>query len=331
MSIGGNLYNNSDYTVAAQGTYSQVRFLNGANNGTVIFTGSNPAVLTNNASLSTTPVTIFNTVTVNKGNSQASTLTWNIGGTLTTPNDNWLTLQNGTLIYNRTGDFYISQGTDFTIPATAGLTINTASNVYISNNAASETLYLNGKLTILTGGGNVYIGPSGNTTNNADIEYSGSGASAIEVQGGSLFVNGQIRRPVATTNGILNYTQTGGNVFIYGNNPALTKAKLEVLNDGSVFNMSGGSLSIVKGGGTTYGDLYLRPTTSSVTGGTIIFTQTPSSGPTIDAAQTYHLDANIALNNLIVTGKSAATARDATLSLMVSPLVLNGSLTLSNS
>ncbi len=53
--------------------------------------------------------------------------------------------------------------------------------------------------------------------NNNDIEYSGAGASAIEIQGGNLVVNGQIRRNTSTTNGILNYTQSGGNVTINGN------------------------------------------------------------------------------------------------------------------
>ncbi len=50
-------------------------------------------------------------------------------------------------------------------------------------------------------------------------------------------------------------------------------AKLEVLNPGSGFNMSAGTLTIVRGGGTTFGDLYLRPESSAVTGGTIIFCQ----------------------------------------------------------
>ena len=166
--------------------------------------------------------------------------------------------------------------------------------------------------------------------NNADIEYSGSGSSAIDVRGGNLFVNGQIRRPVSTTNGILNILKAGEMLIIYGNNPTLTKAKLEVLNDGSEFTMSGGNLYIVRGGGTTFGDLYLRPSTSSVTGGSIIFTQSPAAGPVIDAVQSYSLDASVPLNNLTITGKTAGTAQNATLTLMVSPLVLNGSLTISN-
>ncbi len=320
--IGGNFINNSNSNPSA-------RFINGNNYVNLIFSGNTNASVTSTGGA--VPNTIFNYVTVNKGISQATTLTIDIAGTFTTPLNNWLTLVNGTLVYSRTGNFNISQTTDFIIPSTSGLTINTPSNVYIANSATNNrTLFLNGRLTILNGGGNVYIGPAANTGNNADIEYSGSGSSAIDIRGGNLFVNGQIRRPVSSTNGILNYNQSGGNVNIYGNNPTLTKAKLEVLNEGSEFAMSAGNLFIVRGGGTTYGDLYLRPTTSSVTGGSVIFTQSPASGPVIDAVQSYTLDASIPLNNLTITGKTAGTTRDATLTLMVSPLVLNGSLTISN-
>jgi hypothetical protein len=331
MTIGGSVYNNSDNSEAPLGTFSMVRFLNGTNNCDVTFDGNNSSFLTNDPSLSTTPVTILGNVTVDKGTTADSTLTWDIGGTLTTPDDGWLTLLNGTLVYEREGDFYISEGTDFTIPSTAGLTLNTASDVYLANNAAGETLYLDGKLTIGSAGGNVYIGPEGNTTNNADIEYSGSGASAIGIEGGNLFINGQVRRPVATTNGILSYSQSGGNVVIYGNNANIAKAKLEVLNSGSDFSMTGGTLTIVRGSGTTYGDLYLRPSTSTVTGGTIVFSQVPDDGPGVDADQSYKLDADVALNSLVIRGKTTTTTRNATLTLMVSPLEINDSLVIDNS
>ncbi len=330
MSVGGSIYNNSDNSTAFYGTPSLLRFISGTNRCDLIFTGNRSTVVTNDPVLSTTPVTVFNNVTIDKGSSADTTITWNIGGTLTTPANNWLTLVNGTLIYDRTGNFTISTTTDFTIPATAGLTLDTPSDVYISNSASSETLYLNGRLRILSGGGSVYIGPSGNSANNADIEYSGSGASLIEVQSGNLFVNGQVRRPAASTNGTLKYRQSGGNVVIYGNNANAAKAKLEVLNDNSEFTMSGGTLTVVRGSGTTFGDLYLRPAAGSVTGGTVVFSQAPVTGTVIDVAQAYLLDANIALNNLEVRGKTAGTDRDADLSLMVSPLVLNGSLTISN-
>ncbi|MHC1730991.1 MAG: hypothetical protein AB9888_02990 [Bacteroidales bacterium] len=329
ISIGGSVYNNSNNTMAGS-SRSQIRLRNGSNVCNLIFTGNRSTVLTNNPALSSTPVTIFNNVTIDKGNSPDTTITWNIGGTLTTLTNNWLTLVNGTLVYDRTGTFSISTTTDFTIPSTAGLTLNTPSDVFISNNGGTETLYLNGRFRIAGGGGNVYIGPAGNTANNADIEYSGSGASLLEIQSGNLFVNGQIRRPLASTNGTLTYRQSGGSVFIFGNNANVAKAKLEVLNDGSEFTMTGGNLTIVRGGGTTFGDLYLRPAAATVTGGTVIFTQSPAAGPANDADQSYLLDANVPLNNLEINGKTTGTNRNAELSLMISPLVLNGSLALSN-
>lgn len=334
MSIGGSLINNSDGNHAGVGTKSQVRFSNGANFCDVVFFGSNNASVTNTAG---NPTTIFRNVTVNKGNSQATTLTIDIGGTLSTPVNNWLTLQNGTLRYMRTNpatDFTISTTSPFTIPSTAGLLVNYSNannrNVLIANAASNANdLYLSGKLTIING--NVYIGPTnGTTANNNDIEYSGSGSAAIEIQGGRLVVNGQIRRNASSNSGVLSYVQTGGDVVINGQAALATRAKLEVLNTGSVFNMSGGTLTIVRGGGTTFGDLYLRPATSYVTGGEIIFTQVPSIGPVVNANQNYSLESNVPLNHLTVAGKTTATAYNATVNLMVSPLVLNGNLNIAN-
>jgi hypothetical protein len=328
MSIGGNLINNSDNSTAPQGTPSIARF----SNIDLTFFGPNIASVTN--TVAGTPTTTFNKVTINKGSSQATTLTVNIGGTLNTPTDNWLTLQNGTLRYMRTNpnsDFTISQGTAFTIPSSAGLYVDYANsgnrNILIAN-AASGTndLFLNGKLTLIRG--NIYVGQIAAPNNDNDIEYSGGGASAIEVQGGQLVVNGQIRRNLASIVGVLSYSQSGGTVTINGNNSSAIRAKLEVCNPYSSFTMSNGTLNIVRGGGSTFGDLYLRPASSSITGGTIVFSQTPSVGPVVDLPQTYTLESNVALNNLTITGKAAATARTATVTLSVSPLTVNGNLTL---
>ena len=216
MLIGGNLINNSnDGGPAIYGTWagSNARFYRNATNKIdITFFGPNPASVTNNPALSATPNTIFGNVTVNKGTSQATTLTMDIGGTVTTPTDNWLTLQNGTLQYIRTGDLNITVGSTFTIPATAGLYVKTPSNVYIGNSGSNNNdLFLSGKLTLAVGNtGNVYVGPGGFPANNNDIEYSSGGSSAIEVNGGNLFVNGQIRRNPSNAGGILSYTQTGG-------------------------------------------------------------------------------------------------------------------------
>ena len=121
---------------------------------------------------------------------------------MATPANNWLTLVNGTLKYKRTdpgSDFTISTFTPFAIPATAGLYIdlpsNTGSKNILIGNAADDNgdLLLSGKLTILKG--NVYVGgTAGTDIKNNDIEYTSSGASSIDIQGGTLVVNGQIRR-----------------------------------------------------------------------------------------------------------------------------------------
>ena len=169
--------------------------------------------------------------------------------------------------------------------------------------------------------------PTSSPDNHNDIEYSGSGASEIDMQGGILYVNGNIRR-AGTSGGILKYSQSGAsNVTINGRGTLVTNAKLEILNSGSTFNMSGTStLTIVRGGGTSaYGDLYLRPESSSVTGGTIIIQ--PVTGIT-GAEETFKIDASVALNNLTITGFAAADAARVTLS--VNPLVLRGNLTISN-
>ncbi len=324
MAIGGSLINNTDGLNHGLQTTSKVDF----SNIPVTFFGSSDASITNTAG---NPTTIFNLLTIDKGTSQAVTLTCDIGGTMTTPVNNWLTLQNGTFRYMRTNpgtDFTISTTTAFSIPSTAGLSIDYTNannkNILIGNaNNNNGDLLLSGKMTLING--NVYVGPIAAPSNNNDIEYSGSGASAIEIQGGNLIVNGQIRRNTLTTNGNLKYFQSGGNVKINGNSANVDYAKLEVLNEGSSFNMSGGTITIVRGGGTSYGDLYLRPASSSVTGGTLIFTNVSPN-----TLQNYTLDANIPLNNLTITGASG-TALNANLDLLISPLELNGTLTLTNS
>jgi hypothetical protein len=329
ISIGGSLINNSNNSVAPYGTVSQIDLRRAADAlCDLVFFGPDNAFVTNTVS---TPTTRLNRVTVNKGSSQATTLTVNVGGTLNILTDNWLTMQNGTLRYIRTGNFTISTNTAFSIPATAGLYIETPSTVYIANaNSNNNDMFLAGKLTLVNG--TVYVGPAAAPSNNNDIEYYGGGMSTLDIRGGNFIVNGQIRRNPSTTNGVLQYYQSGGTVIINGNNAITSNAKLEILNTGSVFNMSGGTLTIVRGGGgNTYGDLYLRPGSSTVTGGEIIFTQSPSIGPVVNSNQNYLLDASVPLNNLTITGKTAGPAHDATVQLLVNPLRLNGNMQLTNS
>ena len=336
MSVGGSLINNSDNSgPAIYGGYagSNVRLRNGGNVCDLTFFGNNPGFITNTPAISANPSTTLNRVTVNKGNSQATILTLNIGGTLNTLTDNWLTLQNGRFDFVRTNpatDFTISTINQFNIPATSGLYINYSNTgnhdvLIANNNVNTNDLILNGKLTIVSG--NVYVGPRVSTAFNNDIEYSVGGSSAIEVQGGNLYVNGQVRRNTSSTAGILKYTQSGGAVTVRGQAANATNAKFEIANTGSDFTMSNGTLTIIRGNGATttpsspYGDLYLRPETGSVTGGTIIFSQGALT------TQNYFLDATIPLNNLTITG---AAAQPAVVRILSSPLIINGDMTINS-
>ncbi|WP_320054318.1 glycine-rich domain-containing protein [uncultured Acetobacteroides sp.] len=314
FSIGGSLVNNTTGRVYSDQSTNYVN-LSQVN---VSFFGNSNSEIRNTSG---TPITKFGKVTVSKGASQSTTLTCNIGGTLTTPIDNWLTLQNGTFIYKSPNDLNISTVTPFNIPNTASLDINTLNSIYIAQgNVSMNTVSLGGKL--LVENGTVNVGNASNTSVSNSIEYASGGYSEISISGGTLNVNGQIRRNPLNAAGVLGYTQTGGTVNLYGNKASGgANATLEVVNDGSWFNMSGTSaINIINGGGgtNTFGDLYLRPASSSVTGGTITFGNT--------TAETFAMDASIPLNNLVINGTGGTNM----LNLMVNPLLLNGSLTLSN-
>ena len=312
LAIGGSLINNTtgiNWGTAGNPSISHCDFTDIP----LIFFGDNTAYITNTSGA---PITIFEDVTIDKGTSQADSLVVDIGGTLTTPADDWLTLLNGTFSYEHNDDLNITQGSQFTIPATAGLYINSPGNtVYLANALSNDNdVYLNGKLTVIDG--DVVIGNSANDRNN-DIEYSGGGNSEINIQGGSLFVNGQIRRNPSTSAGILKYSQSGGAVIVNGRNAITEKAKLEILNAGSEFNMSGGTLTIVRGGGGgTFGDLYLRPGSSTVTGGEIIF----NPGAT---AQSFIFDANVPVWDLTISA-------NADVELLVSSLTVQNDLTIAS-
>ena len=179
LSIGGSLINNANGLAnPPAGTVAQCRFTNIP----VTFFGSTSASITNTVG---SPSTTFGQLTINKGTSKATTLNCSIGGTLNTPVDNWLTLQNGTFNFTRTNpnsDFTVSTTTPFTIPSTAGFGVNytnsNSKNILIGNAANnSGDLLLSGILSLVNG--NIYIGPIAAPGSNNDIEYSGGGASDI--------------------------------------------------------------------------------------------------------------------------------------------------------
>ncbi|NLF44353.1 MAG: hypothetical protein GX587_16800, partial [Bacteroidales bacterium] len=344
MHIGGSLINNSNNSGPSPGNHagSKARFyVNNNQRIELVFFGSKKAYITNNSSLSASPYTIFDKVTVDKGLSQSDSLIINIGGTLTTHQNDWLTLQNGTLKYareNPSNDFTITTSSPFVIPHTAGLFVDYQTDgnervILANSTSGSNDVFLHGKITLNEGV--IWIGPTAVSTGNNnntyntdnDIEYSGGGYSEIEINGGSLFVNGKIRSNTTATTGILKYRQTDGKVVVNGRG-SVTNSQFEVLNNsGSSFNMTGGAIYIVRGG-SKIGDLYLNTNSSSVSGGDIFFSQSPPMVNAVNQAQDYKLYSKIPLFNLIINGRPSYNA---TVKLTGNPLSLNGDLNINNS
>lgn len=319
INIEGNL--NTNNTTNSTGLTLTVHG-NVVNNGLLDLTNTNVFVRavftsTDNTSISGTGGTMdFHSIEVDKGSSASSVLE------VTSSNfallgDPGLILTNGTFRLT-TSTTITASSTSLTIPSTAALSVNGGTIDIATGAANSNDLLLNGELEIITG--SVNVGNAVNNNNN-DIEYASIGTPIIDVQGGTLFVNGQIRRSAVNTNGSLTYSQSAGTVTINGRNQLATRGKLEIANNG-VFNMSGSStLTIVRGGGATFDDLHLRPLSSTVSGGSIIFS------PGTNGSQTYTLDSNISLNNLTITGNGVGNP--AIVGLDVFGLTLNGGLTLS--
>jgi fibronectin-binding autotransporter adhesin len=287
LSVGGNMNNAGTVDLSTAGSDCNVTFT-GTTNTSISGAGA---------------TTNFNTLTVNKGTSQTPVLTVNSTAFSLAGPEPSLVLVNGT--FKLTSAVTISPTSNsFTIPATSCLSVNGGTVNLATTALDAADLYLNGKLEILSG--TVNVGNAANNTNN-DIEYFATGLPEIDVQGtGILNVNGQIRRSSAIVTGILSYKQSGSSVvLIRGRNFLATRAKIEIANSGSIFNMSGNSLlTIQSGGGTTFFDLYLYPSSSSVTGGTIQLGNTSTQ-----AAQTFKLSTMVPLYNLTLNTTNSPTTQ----------------------
>jgi len=285
----------------------------------VIFTGN-----TNNVITGTGGTSDFNRLTVDKGISRSSVL--NITSSAFSLSNNTLAtslfLPNGTFRLTSNLTITLSTNGPFTIPSSGCLSANGGTiNIGTAANDNGDLL-LAGCLEVLAG--NLNIGVAANNSNN-DIEYAPAGSPAIIIQGGNLFVNGQIRRNTNNTLGSLLYNQSGGTVTINGQNQnavSATRAKFEITNDGSNFVMSGGNLVIVRAGGINYGDLYITPELSNITGGTI---QVGNAGT--PAGQVFILNSSSPLWSLTIDG----TTNPKTLNLQVNKLVLKNNLSIHGS
>jgi len=252
-----------------------------------VFKGTNDALIAGSGTTYN-----FYDITVDKGNDATPivTLESNITTGVTNP---FLTLTNGTFRVNKEGlAVTITDGsTSFSIPSTAALSVQSG-DVRVAYGTGN--LILAGKLEVL--GGNMFIGNPA-TSNNNSIEYAAAGTPEIVVEGGNLSVNGQIRRPTTISSGSLNYIQSGGTTTIYGKNRINTRGLIEIANTNSLFAISGGTLEFDRPSvdATTFGDIYIRPDSSLVTGGTL---QMGLNGST--ANHTFRLSSSSPLWNVSV-------------------------------
>lgn len=244
--------------VINQGTFNLQR---GTRNLRTIFKGTSNTFITGAGSIYN-----FYDITVDKGNDATPVVT--LESDITTGVTNpFLTLTNGTFRVNKEGltVTITDGGTSFSIPSTAALSVQ---NGDVRVAYGTGNLILAGKLEVL--GGNMFIGNPA-TSNNNSIEYAAAGTPEIVVEGGNLSVNGQIRRPTTISSGSLNYLQSGGTTTIYGKSRINTRGLIEIANTNSLFSISGGTLEFDRPSvnGTAFGDIYIRPDSSLVTGGTL--------------------------------------------------------------
>ena len=153
-------------------------------------------------------------------------------------------LQSGTLILNNAGiDIVLNDGgADFTIPQGAELDV-TNGTVRVEGTDATG-IALGGTLSI--NGGSVILGDNDGNDDHY-IEYTNTGSSTINISAGNLTVGSQIRRDFLTTTGVLTYNQTGGTVEVGRYEvPNNSRATFEILNAGSSFTHTNGSLVITR-------------------------------------------------------------------------------------
>jgi len=307
LSINGNLTNNGIFDMIAGG--SQIC--------NVTFTGADNKQIKGTAAVRTD----FNILTVNKGTDRNSILETTINAfTLNNTLATALAINNGTFRLSTPLTVTLTTSSPFTIPVSGCLSANIGTiNIGAANNDAAD-LILQGRLEVLNAGV-VNIG-NGSGSNN-DIGYAAAGNPEITITGGSLNVDGQIRRNTTNTLGSLWFNQSGGSILVKGNNLNTSRGLFEVVNSGSKITLTGGNLVIEKAGSITYADILITPGSSTLNnsngGHTLII-----GNASTPASQNFNLNASAPLWNLTIDG----TTQNKTASLSVNPLSILNNLTI---
>lgn len=325
FTINGNLTVNSGATISLASGATRVHNLNLygnlVNNGNVDFDegsvdlnlsmigNSAKAISGTNASASIS----LHRLNVDKGTDKSVVVDFTMLGTINATTDNWLQILNGTFRFSRSGTITLTSGANvtYTIPATARLSVNHASSIVnvAQSNTNGADLILGGTLEILDG--TVNIGNNAHNVHN-DLEYTPTDIPVIDIRNnGVLNVNGQIRRSVFSLQGGLIYSQSGNStVFVRGKNAEssgsfnLDRAKFEILNENSQFNMADNALLIIDRNGLAsnmFGDIYLAPANFNVTGGEVRIGSALSPSGAI-----FNLTSNAPFWNLSIDGTTTS-------------------------
>lgn len=297
LSVYGNVVNNGTLNLYATANRHTHLYMLGEANSAI--TGVNGSANTS-----------LYLLTINKGSSKTPVMTMDVAGTVTfNANNQWLTLQNGTFRLSRNSTMDLNAAaSQFAIPETAVFSLNNSSAVVNIGNSASDTadLLLRGRLELLAG--TINVGNVANANNN-DVEIASAGIAELFVSGGTLNVNGSIRRGLSNAAGSLYFKQNGGVINIRGQAAYGQRGKLEVINTGSYFEMTGNAeINILRGGSSSNADFYVRPDNGLVTGGTVNFA--PLSAI---STQNYTLDASVPIYNLAITGFNGSNLANVTL------------------
>ena len=212
---------------------------------------------------------------------------------------------------------------EITIPQSVQLAVVSGKVWTLKGTSTAQKLILYGRISI-EDEGYLVVGRTELTTRYNSIVYAAEGKPSISINGGKLEVAGQISMYDGQTTGSLVWNQTGGEVVINGKHREdgpdwLSSFGAFHIQDAGEFNMSGGTLTIMNGGGGELcGDIYIKPTAGSVncTGGEIIIgggsqkllTNSPLYNLKVASGATLSAYDNINVNRLTIEGSGVYNA-----------------------
>ena len=273
-------------------------YINSNRTAGITFTGSADASFTLNAG-STTDLLQTTGVILNKGTSRTPVLTFTPGGTFTVQGGNtlgFLSITNGTFKISGTGTFSnpVFNAAAYTIPATGGFWLDNPNYTVAGLNGSPTN---NGLLRVSQGTFN-----GGTSSGNAMGVGAGAGPMFI-FEGGTINFAGRLNTANAVT-----YTQSAGTVNITTvGNPNNSLAGFGLSSGSSVFNMSGGTINLVRASSAGTPIDYQVSGTANITGGTINVgtAATPSNS---NFRLSGHAP-NVVVNNLTVNKTTTLSAQ----------------------